>query len=150
MSIEQVLACVQAELPRLTPGEALAAAAGIDSLIVDTRPEAQRRAGGEVPGAIVIERNHLEWRLDPGSSAHIPEASSSDIRWIVMCDEGYSSSLAAQSLRAVGLWRSTDVVGGFQAWKAAGLPVDHPALPARPRGPGEGPQRRSGGTDTGG
>jgi rhodanese-related sulfurtransferase len=71
----------------------------------------------------VIERNHLEWRLDPRSASRIPEAAHERIRWVLICDEGYSSSLAAVSLRAIGLVHATDVVGGFQEWRAAGLPV---------------------------
>jgi rhodanese-related sulfurtransferase len=90
---------------------------------VDTRPEYQRRADGDIPGAVVVERNHLEWRLDPHSDSRIPEAVHDRVHWIVICDEGYSSSLAAASLRAIGLVNATDVVGGFQEWRAAGLPV---------------------------
>jgi rhodanese-related sulfurtransferase len=103
------------------------------AVLVDIRPEFQRRADGEIPGAVVIERVHLEWRCDPNSDARIPEAVDHDVRWIVCCDEGYSSLLAAVSLRAVGLHRATDIVGGFRAWRAAGLPVVHPAEPTRPR-----------------
>lgn len=126
MAIDDRLAAVQAGLPRLTPVEAYDAVRRGDGIIVDTRPEYQRRATGAVPGAVVVERNHLEWRLDPESSARIPEAVSFGIRWIVICEGGYSSSLAAESLRELGLLRSTDVIGGFQAWRAAGLPVDRP------------------------
>ena len=90
----------------------------------------QRQADGEIPGAIVIERNHLEWRLDPTSTGRIPEATDPDIVWIVLCDEGYSSSLAAASLQRLGLHNATDVIGGFQAWKAAGLPITTPLAPA--------------------
>ena len=133
MSIDDRVARIQAALPRLTPVEAFDAARRGEAYIVDTRPEYQRRASGEVPGAIVIERNHLEWRLDPDSMARIPEAVSFDIQWIVICEGGYSSSLAADSLRQLGLHRSTDIAGGFQAWLATGLPVDHPNSPTRPR-----------------
>jgi rhodanese-related sulfurtransferase len=91
--------------------------------LVDTRPQIQRQADGEIPGAIVIERNHLEWRLDPTSPARIPEATHDDIVWIVMCNSGYSSSLAAASLQALGLHNATDIIGGYQAWRAAGLPT---------------------------
>jgi rhodanese-related sulfurtransferase len=133
MSIDDWVAEVQARLPRLHPAEAYDAVRRGEAYIVDTRPEFQRRASGEVPGAIVIERNHLEWRLDPGSSARIPEAVSLDVQWIIICEGGYSSSLAAHSLRHLGLHRSTDVIGGFQAWQAARLPIDHPKTPNPPR-----------------
>ncbi|MEU8324681.1 rhodanese-like domain-containing protein [Nonomuraea sp. NPDC048881] len=137
LSIDALLARARAGLRRLPPAEALAAASRGDAFIVDTRPEFQRRSGGEVPGAIVIERNHLEWRLDPRCDARIPEATSAHIRWIVLCDEGYSSSLAASALRQIGLANATDVIGGFQAWIADGLRVIRPAVLTRPRGPGE-------------
>jgi rhodanese-related sulfurtransferase len=101
--------------------------------MVDIRPEYQRRADGDVPGAIVIERNHLEWRLDPCSPSRIPEATRHDLRWIVLCDEGYSSSLAAASLQDAGLVNATDVEGGFQRWRADGCPVTLHNAPARPR-----------------
>ncbi|NIK60058.1 rhodanese-like domain-containing protein [Kribbella shirazensis] len=131
MGIEETLSQVRAGLPRLDPAQAYALSADDDTFIVDTRPEFQRRAAGEIPGALVIERNHLEWRLDPTSDARIPEAVSADIRWIVVCEGGYSSSLAADSLRRIGLHRSTDVIGGFNAWQANGLPVVAPPPQAR-------------------
>lgn len=143
MGIEETLARAWAGLPRLDPAEALAATSATGTYIVDIRPEFQRRAAGEVPGAIVIERNHLEWRLDPRSDARISEAVDPSIRWIIVCEGGFASSLAAHSLRRLGLLRSTDVIGGFQAWTAAGLPVFHPDTPERPRGPGEGPAPRA-------
>ena len=93
------------------------------ALLVDIRPQAQRAAEGEVPGALIIERNVLEWRLDPASDARLPEAGSYDLRVIVMCSAGYTSSLAAASLQDLGLSAATDLVGGFQAWARAGLPV---------------------------
>ncbi|TWD84014.1 rhodanese-related sulfurtransferase [Kribbella amoyensis] len=133
MSIDDWVTRIQAGLPRLTAVEAYDTVRRGEAFIVDTRPEFQRRAGGEVPGAIVIERNHLEWRLDPRSIARIPEAVSYDLQWIVICEGGYSSSLAADSLRNLGLHRSTDIIGGFQAWQSAQLPVDHPDTPRRPR-----------------
>jgi len=92
-------------------------------LLVDTRPEAQRVRDGAVPGALVIERNVLEWRLDPASDHRIPEVTGYDQAIVVMCSEGYSSSLAAAALQDVGLVRATDLEGGFQAWAASGLPV---------------------------
>jgi rhodanese-related sulfurtransferase len=121
--IDEVLFGARARLQRVTPEEASAAMAERGALLVDTRPEWQRRAEGEIPGALLIERNHLEWRLDPTSDARIPEAVNHDIEVIVMCSEGYASSLAAASLQDLGLHRATDLVGGFVAWRAAGLPV---------------------------
>lgn len=83
--------------------------------LVDTRPVEQRERDGEVPGATIIDRNVLEWRLDPTSSARLPEADDPDRRVILLCHEGYSSSLAAATLRQLGLRRATDLVGGHQA-----------------------------------
>ena len=93
------------------------------AILVDTRPQAQRQAQGSVPGALLVERNALEWRLDPRSDARLPEASGYDVRPIIMCSEGYASSLAAASLHDLGLRRATDLIGGFRAWAEAGLPV---------------------------
>jgi rhodanese-related sulfurtransferase len=126
MNIDDVLAKARARLCRLHPAEA-AAAAGNGAWLVDTRPLFQRQAGGVIPGAIMIERIHLEWRLDPASASRIPEATDHDVAWIVVCEEGYSSSLAAASLQDLGLRNATDLIGGFQAWKSAGLPIDRPA-----------------------
>jgi rhodanese-related sulfurtransferase len=137
MGIDEMLAEARANLVRLEPAAAWAAAQQPGTFLVDSRPEFQRRTGGELPGAIVIERNHLEWRLDPSSPGRIPEAVDVGIRWIIVCDAGYSSSLAADSLRRIGLTRSTDVIGGFQAWRTAGLPVETATSPRPPRGPGE-------------
>ena len=120
--LKRLLGRARAKLTRLEPKEALAATQA-GAFIVDTRPEYQRRADGEIPGAIVVERNHLEWRLHPASEGRIREAVHADVEWIVICDEGYSSSLAAATLQVIGLRRATDVVGGFQAWRAASLPV---------------------------
>lgn len=122
MTIDEFLAQARRELRRLHPVEAAAAAAA-GAWLVDTRPQFQRDADGALPDAIVIERNHLEWRLDPTSPSRIPEARDHDVAWIVVCDEGYSSSLAAVTLQALGLRHATDVIGGFQAWRSAGLPV---------------------------
>ncbi|TDC10982.1 sulfurtransferase [Nonomuraea longispora] len=134
LTVDGLLAVARAGLRRMSPAEAAAAIAE-GARLVDTRPQFQRAADGEIPGAIVIERNHLEWRLDPTSPARIPEATGHDIAWIVICDEGYSSSLAAASLRTIGLAKATDVIGGFRAWKQEGLPLTHPATPATPRLP---------------
>jgi rhodanese-related sulfurtransferase len=122
VTIDEVLERARARLSRLTPVEA-ARAAERGALLVDTRPAAQRAADGEVPGALVIERNVLEWRLDPASAHRIPEASSYDVEVVLLCNEGYSSSLAAAALQELGLHRATDVVGGYQAWRVAGLPT---------------------------
>ena len=86
------------------------------ALVVDTRPADQRERDGELPGAVVIDRNVLEWRLDPTSPHRIPESNDPDRRIIIVCNEGYSSSLAAATLRQLGLHRATDLIGGFQAW----------------------------------
>jgi rhodanese-related sulfurtransferase len=125
-SIDDVLDETRGRLHRLEPAEAAARMAA-GALLVDTRPVAQREADGEVPGALVVERNVLEWRLDPASDARLPEATGHDVEVIVLCNEGYASSLAADSLRALGLHRATDVVGGYQAWAAAGLPTTRDA-----------------------
>jgi rhodanese-related sulfurtransferase len=130
-SLDRFLERARAGMARLDPAGAYEAMLQ-GSAVVDTRPEFQRRADGEIPGSIVIERNHLEWRLHPDSSGRIPEAADRNVRWIVICDEGYASSLAASTLLALGL-RATDVVGGFRAWRDAGLPVIRPATPAPPR-----------------
>jgi rhodanese-related sulfurtransferase len=132
VSLERLLAEARAGLARLKPYD-VADAISAGGLLVDMRPEYQRRADGDIPGAIVVERNHLEWRLDPRGEYRIPEAAHDRIHWILICDEGYSSSLAAASLRNLGLVNATDVVGGFQEWRAAGLPVTFPASPVRPR-----------------
>jgi rhodanese-related sulfurtransferase len=121
-SIDEVLAEARSRLRRVEPADA-AARAEAGAVLVDTRPAFQRDRDGGIPGALVIERNHIEWRFDPASDAKVPEATGYDVEIVVFCDEGYSSSLAADSLRALGLHRATDVIGGFQAWKAAGLPV---------------------------
>jgi rhodanese-related sulfurtransferase len=121
--VDDVLAASRRGVRRLTPGEAAAAAAR-GALLVDTRTEPQRRRQGEIPGALVVDRTVLEWRLDPRSDSRIPEATGYDVEVVVLCRQGYSSSLAAASLREVGLHRATDVVGGVEAWIADGLPLD--------------------------
>ncbi|MFJ9691067.1 rhodanese-like domain-containing protein [Kitasatospora sp. NPDC101183] len=93
------------------------------ALLVDIRPAAQRAAEGEIPGSLIVERNVLEWRLDPTGSHRLPEATGYDLEVIVVCSEGYASSLAAASLRELGLHRATDLDGGFVGWAAAGLPT---------------------------
>ena len=121
-SIDDLLAEARSRITRVTPAEAaLRIAAG--GVLVDIRPAAQRGREGEVPGALIVERNVLEWRFDPLSDARLPVATGYDVDVIVLCQEGYTSSLAADALRALGLHRATDVIGGFAAWAAAGLPA---------------------------
>lgn len=125
--IDDVVAACREGVPRLGPAEVVEAAAR-GALVVDTRTERQRREQGELPGALVIDRTVLEWRLDPKSDAHIPEATDYDVEIVVVCRQGYSSSLAAASLRAIGLHRATDLAGGVEAWLEAGFPTaDGPA-----------------------
>ena len=120
-SIDQVLAEARTRLDRLTPRHALRAAAD-GAVLVDIRPAAQRAAEGEIPGALIVERNVLEWRFDPASAARLPQAAY-DAHVIVFCSEGFTSSLAAAALQDLGVRHATDLDGGFQAWQAAGLPV---------------------------
>jgi rhodanese-related sulfurtransferase len=122
LTIETMLANARARLKRLEAAEAADAVAD-GALLVDIRPQWQRATEGAIPGALLIERNHLEWRLDPTSYARIPEAVDHDVAVVVVCSEGYTSSLAAASLQELGLHRATDLIGGFQAWQAARLPV---------------------------
>ena len=120
-TIDETLASARRRFTRLTAEQASAAhAAG--ALLVDTRTESQRREG-EIPGALVIDRTVLEWRLDPTSASRIAEVTDHQVRVILLCAQGYSSSLAAASLQDLGLVNATDVIGGFEAWRAAGLPV---------------------------
>jgi len=123
MTVDELLAGARARLVRLQPGEA-AEARDRGALLVDIRPQAQRAEEGGIPGAVVIERNVLEWRLDPTSPWRIPEADSHRREVIVFCSQGYTSSLAAASLQDLGLVRATDLVGGFQAWAQVGLPTE--------------------------
>ena len=123
LSIEQVLSAARARLRRLTPADASDAVKDSGAILVDIRPEGQRMIEGSIAGAFVVERNVLEWRFDPASSARLPVATNHDLQVIVFCSEGYTSSLAAAALQDLGLWRATDMVGGFLAWQAAGLPT---------------------------
>jgi rhodanese-related sulfurtransferase/predicted metal-dependent enzyme (double-stranded beta helix superfamily) len=127
--IDDLLAEARGGLVRLRPEAALAALTD-GAMLVDIRPLEQRIVEGEVPGAIIIGRNVLEWRLDPRSDARIPVLARPGARIVVMCSEGYASTLAAASLRRIGLRGATDLDGGFQAWKSAGLPT----RPAQPLG----------------
>jgi rhodanese-related sulfurtransferase len=124
-SVHEILAAARSRLTRVTPGQAFAdIRAG--AVLIDIRPAVQRAADGEVPGSVVIERNHLEWRLDPESDARLPWVTGYDLRPIVICTEGYTSSLAAAALQDLGLARATDVDGGYLAWRATGLPTARP------------------------
>jgi rhodanese-related sulfurtransferase len=122
-TIASVLDDARSRLDRLDPYEAWTTFVE-GALLVDIRPELNQRLEGTIPGALVIERNVLEWRLDPASDARIPEADSHDVQVVIFCNEGYTSSLAAAALQDLGLHRATDLIGGFRAWQAAGLPVN--------------------------
>lgn len=126
IAIDDLLERERTHLDRLTAAQAAEAAGADDTVLVDIRYAALRDRDGTIPGALVIERNELEWRLDPLCDYRLPEATGHDLRVVVVCNEGYASSLAARSLQALGLHRATDLVGGFQAWSAAGLPVTPP------------------------
>jgi rhodanese-related sulfurtransferase len=120
-SIDDLLAEARARLDRVSPLRA-SRAAREGAVLVDIRPAAQRAAEGEIPGALIVERNVLEWRFDPASGASLPQASY-DLEVIVVCSEGYTSSLAAAALQDLGIRGATDLDGGFRAWQDAGLPV---------------------------
>ena len=120
MTIVEMLESARETIDRTTVFE-LRDAVARGAVVVDIRPQAQRAVEGTLPGALAIERNVLEWRLDPTSDARLAIAVDHDVEWIVICSEGYTSSLAAASLKLLGLHRSTDLVGGYQALKAAGL-----------------------------
>ncbi|MFG2978926.1 rhodanese-like domain-containing protein [Streptomyces sp. NPDC048331] len=123
IGIDELLERVRAGYIRVDAREAYAASRA-GAVLVDIRYQALRERDGLIPGALVVERNELEWRLDPRGSHRLPEATSHDLQVVVICNEGYASSLAAASLHALGLHRATDLTGGFQAWRSAGLPVD--------------------------
>jgi rhodanese-related sulfurtransferase len=141
-SIDEILAAARTRLARVTP-----AAAFLEfrdgATLIDIRPAAQRAASGEIPGSIVVERNHLEWRFDPASDARLPWVTGYDPRLIVICAEGYTSSLAAAALHDLGLSRATDVIGGYSAWVEAGLPTARAAERAVTLAPGAAPAWRS-------
>lgn len=122
----QLLADARERLERVTPRQAFAAAEA-GALLVDIRLSEERLVQGTIPGALVISRNHLEWRLDPTCDARIPQTSGYDRHIIVFCVEGYTSSLAAATLQDMGLVNATDLDGGFMAWVRAGLPTEQPA-----------------------
>ena len=116
-SIAKILAEARQSLLRVTP-EMLSGERENGTLIVDIRPVEQRQRDGDLPGAIVIDRNVLEWRLDPSSEHRIPQVTGYDIRIVIVCNEGYSSSLAAAVLQKLGLHQAVDMIGGYQAWLA--------------------------------
>jgi rhodanese-related sulfurtransferase len=118
--IDRVLETARAGLRRLPAEQVLDAVQG-GAVLVDIRPAAQRAREGEVPAALVIERNVLEWRCDPTSDARLPQAVDDDVEWVILCSEGYTSSLAAAALADLGLRRATDVIGGYHALSAAGV-----------------------------
>ncbi|MFI5886278.1 rhodanese-like domain-containing protein [Streptomyces sp. NPDC051554] len=123
LGIDELLERARGTYERIEARAAYEAARDDKALLVDIRYAALRDRGGLIPGALVVERNELEWRLDPRGSRRAPEATDHDLRVVVICNEGYASTLAATSLHQLGLHRATDLVGGFQSWKAAGLPV---------------------------
>ncbi|HTH04672.1 MAG TPA: rhodanese-like domain-containing protein [Ilumatobacteraceae bacterium] len=124
-SIDEILEAARARLDRVAP-QHLADEMALGALVVDTRPIEQRDRDGELPGAVVINRNVLEWRLDPASDHRIPQVTGYDQRIVIVCNEGYSSSLAAATLRDIGLHRATDLIDGYQGWLALS-PATNPA-----------------------
>jgi rhodanese-related sulfurtransferase len=130
MTVEEMLDQARAELDRATPDSA-ARMLRDGALVVDIRPYANRVAEGEIPGSVPVERIVLEWRLDPVGAHRLPGLTA-DTPVVVVCNEGYASSLAARDLRTLGLRSVTDLVGGFRAWAAAGLPVRTGGTPAVP------------------
>ncbi len=122
VTLDALLARARAGLDRLDP-RAAAAASRNGAVLIDMRTDAQIVCDGTIPGALVIGRNVLEWRLAPGSDHRHPQAPDVELQVILVCDAGYSSSLAAASLQELGFARATDLDGGFQAWRRAGLPV---------------------------
>ena len=134
-AIDELLAAARSGLDRVEPAD-LPREVAAGALVVDTRPLEQRQRDGALDGALVIDRNVLEWRLDPTCPSHVPEVTSADQRIVVVCNEGYSSSLAAATLRRLGLGRATDLVGGFQGLRESwggGVPPGVTDGAGRPR-----------------
>lgn len=121
-SVDEILAAARARILRYSPGEAFVLHRE-GAVLVDIRPAAQRATFGMIPEATVVERNVLEWRFDPRSEARLPVADRYDLDVLAICQEGYTSSLAAASLQDLGLRSAADVIGRFVAWQAAGLPA---------------------------
>jgi rhodanese-related sulfurtransferase len=116
-SIARLLGECRTSLDRVRPDQ-LATVLADGALVVDIRPVHQRERDGELPGAVVIDRNVLEWRLDPTSPHRLSLADDTERRIVIVCNEGYSSSLAAHTLQVLGLVNATDLIGGYQAWKS--------------------------------
>jgi rhodanese-related sulfurtransferase len=131
VTVDDLLARARSQLDRVVP-ERAAEELEEGALLIDIRSESQRERDGVVPQALYFPRNVLEWRCDPDCEARDPRVGDTDRRVIVMCDAGYASSLAAASLRELGFERATDLDGGFQAWRSAGLPVAPGEAPADP------------------
>jgi rhodanese-related sulfurtransferase len=125
MNAEEMVADARAGLERLEPADAQRALEN-GALLIDLRADSQRERDGLIPGARALNRNVLEWRLDPEGDWRDPELAKADAQVVLMCQDGYQSSLAAANLQKLGIARATDVVGGFRAWRAAGLPVARP------------------------
>ena len=140
LSIDEMLAAARARLQRLSPQDAYEAVTKSKAVLVDIRPAGQRALEGCIPGAVVVERNVLEWRFDPTSSSRLPVAIGHDLQVIVFCSEGYTSSLAAAALQELGLWRATDIVGGVKAWREEGLPIASSSRTAAAKGTAGSPQ----------
>jgi rhodanese-related sulfurtransferase len=138
VTVDDMLGAARARLLRLVPSEAYSEMA-VGGTLVDIRPAAQRAAEGEIPGSVIVERNHLEWRFDPACDARLPWVTGYDHQLIVFCQDGYTSSLAAASLHDLGLRRATDMVGGFHAWADAGLPTAPASAAAAALAPGAAP-----------
>ncbi|HET9689974.1 MAG TPA: rhodanese-like domain-containing protein [Acidimicrobiales bacterium] len=133
LTVDELLAAARAGLRRVDPERAAAAAAG-GGVLVDIRPEPDRAAEGVIPGAWIVDRNVLEWRLDPACPHRLPRVTDAlrSVPVVVVCNEGYASSLAAASLQLLGLGGATDLEGGYRAWAAAGLPTEAgPGVTAR-------------------
>ncbi|MBM7772693.1 rhodanese-related sulfurtransferase [Actinokineospora baliensis] len=130
-AVDDQLAAARADLTRLTPEAAHALQTSGEALLVDIRPIANRGDEGEIPGALPIERIHLEWRLDPAGDHRI-DGFTPNTTVVVLCNEGYASSFAARDLKRLGLPRATDLIGGYRAWQAAGLPTQPGGTPAIP------------------
>ena len=122
LGIDEILARSRQQLRRMDPHTAHRAQQD-GAVLVDIRPAGQRWEHGQIPGTLIVERNVLEWRFDPRQAARLPIADRYDLPIIVVCQEGYTSSLAAAALQQLGLHRATDLAGGFAAWAGAGLPV---------------------------